>query len=286
MDDHLAERFFSPHALVESALLPELFVAMFPCCTLYHVVKCPLISRPQRSDLLMLLFGYLLYYAASNVADPEHCPRIWGQFSPGYRRLTQREVLFRTEFIEKMLITCFSMMRELVKGESLDMGSLGSHKNEHFFGCVKSKLRNCKTDAAFQQCARKMMLARLLCDELGTAVSLTKRMNDSGVKLEAAPESHQDIDLGASLATARVFFRIALKSDAIPDLAPGRGPIVCSIAEFLERYGFRAASEVRRPSLSTVSECVSSWRNASQFRNFHEASQIAGSFVEPDRREG
>jgi hypothetical protein len=285
MDDHLAEKFFSPHALVESVLLPELFVAMFPCCTLYHVVKCPSISRPQRFDLLMLLFGFLLYYAAINQTNPENHQEIWGQFSPGYRRLAQREVLFRTEFIEKMLITCFSMMRELVKGESLDMGSLGSHKNEHFFGCVKSKLRNFETDAAFHQCARKMMLARLLCNELRISASLAKRMNDSGVKLDAAPESHQEIDLGASLATARLFFRIALKSDAVPDLAPDRGPIVRSIPEFLERYGFRAASELRRHSISTVSECVSSWRNGSQFRNFHEAGQIAASCMKPDQRE-
>jgi hypothetical protein len=177
------------------------------------------------------------------------------------------------------------MMRELAKGESLNMGSLGSHKNEHFFGSVKSKLRNIETKVAFNQCARKMMMARLLCDELGISVSITKRMNDSGVKLDAAPESHQDIDLGASLATARLLFTIALGSDAIPDLAPDRPPIVCSIEKLLDMYGFREASELRRPSLSTVSECVSSFRNASQFRNFHEASQIAATFTQPCQRE-
>jgi hypothetical protein len=70
-----------------------------------------------------------------------------------------------------------------------------------------------------------------------------------------------------------------------PDLAPDRPPMVRSNEELLDRYGFREASELRRPSLSTVSECVSSWRNASQFRNFHEASQIAATFMEPDQRE-
>jgi hypothetical protein len=128
-------------------------------------------------------------------------------------------------------------------------------------------------------------LASLLCDELGISVSITKRMNDSGVKLDAASESYQGIDLGASLATARLFFAIALGSDAIPDLAPDRAPIIRSIEELLDMYGFREASELRRPSLSTVSECVSSFRNASQFRNFHEASQIAGTFTQASQTE-
>jgi hypothetical protein len=180
----------------------------------------------------MLIFAYLLYYAACNPKNLASRQQIWRQFYPRYRRLTQREVLFRIEFIEKMLITCFSMMHELAKGESLNMGSLGSHKNEHFFGSVKSKLRNFETNVAFNQCARKMMMARLLCDELGISVSITKRMNDSGVKLEAAPESHQDINLGASLAMAKLLFTIALGSDAIPDLAPDRPPIVRSIESF------------------------------------------------------
>jgi hypothetical protein len=286
MDDHLAERFFSPQALAESASWPRLFVAMFPCCALYQAMKNPMISRSDRFDLLLLVFGYMLYYAGSNAKNSDTRYRIWRQYHSQCRKIKQQEVLFRNEFIAKMVVTCFSIMRELVKGESLDLGSLGSHKNEHFFGCVKSKLRNFETDEAFVQCSRKILIARLLGDELGISFRISKRMSDSGVKLDADSCPVDGIDLGASLATARFFFRTALGSAAIPDLAPGRAPIFSLIQEFLDRYGFSAASSTRPPSVSTVSECVSSFRNASQFRNLSEASQIARSLKRSQGEDG
>jgi hypothetical protein len=258
---------------------------MFPCCALYQAMKNPTISRSDRFDLLLLIFGCMLYYAGSNAKNLDIRYQIWRQYHSQYRKIKQQEVLFRNEFIAKMVITCFSIMRKLIKGESLDLGSLSSHKNEHFFGCVKSKLRNFETDEAFVQCSRKILIARLLCDGLGISFRISKPMNDSGVKLDAESCRVDGIDLGGSLATARFFVASALGSDAIPNLAPGRAPIFRSIQEFLDRYGSSTTSRVRRPSVSTVSECVSSFRNASPFRNLSEASQIARSLRQSQEKD-
>jgi hypothetical protein len=123
-----------------------------------------------------------------------------------------------------------------------------------------------------------MLLVRLMCRELGIYFTLAKRMNDPGLKPEADPEPIQGIDFGSALATVRLFFSLALGSGAIPDLAPGHSPIAGSILEFLGMDDFTDAAERNATSISTVSECVASSRNASQFWNFREPSQIEATF--------
>lgn len=133
--------------------------------------------------------------------------------------LKQHDTIFRNEFTPKMAITCFLIMCELSNGESLDLGSFGSHTNEQFIGCMKWKLKNFETDARFIQYCRRMLVSRPIRDDLWIPFSLPKTMSDFRAKLETALESVPEMDLDTPLATATCFVSIALESDAIPDVS-------------------------------------------------------------------
>jgi hypothetical protein len=53
---------------------------------------------------------------------------VWKEPYNGDWKIKQSEMFLRNEFIAKMTMNRFFMMRELLKGKNLDLNSLGSHE--------------------------------------------------------------------------------------------------------------------------------------------------------------
>jgi hypothetical protein len=65
----------------------------------------------------------------------------------------------------------------------------------YLFGCVTSQLKNFEVDNQFINCSKKKSISRFLYDEPSIEFATSKRTSDSGMRLEADPERHQELAL-------------------------------------------------------------------------------------------
>jgi hypothetical protein len=128
--------------------------------------------------------------------------------------------LIYERMISKRLRTCYSILRELSKGENLDLGSLRSHNNDHLFGSEKSKMRFFETKELFLICRQKVLPSQSLRNEFEIQFSLFRRANDSGVKLPDKKNSPITMELRMAMTPARKVFLLHYRRDGFHIQSP------------------------------------------------------------------
>ena len=96
--------------------------------------------------------------------------------------------LMDKKWCAKYLSLCTSLVYALNDCHGIDLGSLGSHKLEHFFGKVRQFARGNDNYDHFEYCVYSAILAHSLEQEIGIQMISPKRTNLSGSIIQEVTE--------------------------------------------------------------------------------------------------
>ena len=177
-----------------------------PSCFLIRVVFDADLTREQRLDLLGLVFGILMAQYLCTVAPEKSDPKI----SDHNARDCDIMNLWQKDWLEKGIHLCASLASILCDSRAVNLGALGSHILEHFFGFVRRVCQGNNEKEAFLRAVTEFIDMKSLTKELSDPTISQRRISDSGVMI---PESDHRVAsshrIGWFLAIGYQMMRIA-----------------------------------------------------------------------------
>ena len=135
MDDFIPRMLFNIENLVKCVRFCriDMFIALFPSTALLTSIMEEGITRRERLDLLLSAWCFMfLYYVSMLKYKPENDE---GQT---LRRMKERPIaLWHTDHVRRYLSSVCAVVLTLLDTRAVNLGALGSHHNENFFGQVK-----------------------------------------------------------------------------------------------------------------------------------------------------
>ena len=139
---------------------------------------------------MYLYYASLLQYASS------------GECSIAIRRARGKVIsIWHQEFCERYLSSVFMMIRTLTDPRPINMGALGSHHNENFFGAIKRLSNNDESIEQFRTASEKALALKVICNSYGLrSVKQDGRKSMSGARLPS--EGYSDMAIGYHFSRA------------------------------------------------------------------------------------
>ena len=166
MDDVLPRLLFNTKNLescVKNRRL-DLFIALFPTTALLLAIMDESLSRADRIDLLCDAFCVMFLYhlALTSYGRGNEC-----NISIRRNKTGKPLTIWHTDFICKFLSSVLLIIKVLCDERPVNLGALGSHHNENYFGCIKRLSHGDESVEGFQRTAEKAFLLRALLDSQG-----------------------------------------------------------------------------------------------------------------------
>ena len=181
MDDALPKMLFNIENLVcsVSACRIDMFIALFPSTALLTAIMEEGISRRERIDLLLCAWCFMfLYYVSMLKYKPEN------DDSQTLKKSSDRPIaLWHTDHVRRYLSSVCSIVLTLLDPRAVNLGALGSHHNENFFGQVKKMGRYDESIEGFKKAVEKTLLMRQLHRYFELSISPPGRNSMSGARI-------------------------------------------------------------------------------------------------------
>ena len=183
MDDMLPRMLFNIENLVKcvQASRIDLFISLFPSTALLTSIMEPIMNRRERIDLLLYAWCFMfLYYVSMLKYKPKACD------SQTLKKTDNRPLaLWHTEHVKRYLSSVCAVILTLLDPRPINLGALGSHHNENFFGQVKQMAKYDESIEGFKKAVEKSLLYRKLQQEFNLMISPAGRNSVSGAKISA-----------------------------------------------------------------------------------------------------
>lgn len=189
MYDSLAIKLFSEESIRKCIEhdRKDLAFALLPTTLLFQGIFESELSRSERIHRLSIGFAIILLYAYD-----ANLHLIQDGYKQNEYKSKKGSKLWPSSFCGKYLEMVFGTVKMLCENTEIDLGSLGSHKIEHWFGLIRRLTNQNFEFRAFQDASRNTILYNVLCIELGITTKIEKRIYDSGVKIK---EENEELDL-------------------------------------------------------------------------------------------
>ena len=198
MDDTLPIKFFTLENIQHLREIErfDLSFSLMPSTLLIEAVLNDNYSKSQRLDLLS--FGYsiiYIYYTELQAYTSE------GNIKPQSTSKSKGEgkcvTLFEKKFCQKYMALCASLSNQISKKGCVDLGALGSHHLEHFFGSIRRVSKGNDCSDKFLTMCYDAILRIIISNNLQIDSTEIKRKSSSGFFIEEEEEvtnSHSIID--------------------------------------------------------------------------------------------
>lgn len=173
--------------------------ALLPTSLLFEAIFGD-ITRTERIEYLSIGFALILLY--SYEAQAQQGANNYTQRSNRSKDGSECVRVFPESFCSKYLELTYSLINQLALNTRIHLGSLGSHKLEHFFGLIRRLTYDDYSPQAFERITRKALLYKSLCKTLNCSIKIDKRKSDSGSKLEKDTDAPILLPFAAYLSTA------------------------------------------------------------------------------------
>ena len=159
----------------------DLFISLFPSTALLTSIMEPIMNRRERIDLLLYAWCFMfLYYVSMLKYKPKACD------SQTLKKTDNRPLaLWHTEHVKRYLSSVCAVILTLLDPRPINLGALGSHHNENFFGQVKQMAKYDESIEGFKKAVEKSLLYRKLQQEFNLMISPAGRNSVSGAKISA-----------------------------------------------------------------------------------------------------
>ena len=183
MDDSLPRMLFNVQNLLKSLQEGriDMFIALFPSAALLTAVMEEKLTREERVNLLLCGWAVMfLYYVSMVKYKPDSCE------SPTLKKDGNRPIsLWHVDHVKRYLSSIVCIVKVLLDGKSVNLGALGSHHNENYFGRVKRLQGYDESLERFMKSVEKALLMKNLFKELNVPLCPAGRNSMSGAKIPA-----------------------------------------------------------------------------------------------------
>ena len=212
MDDNLPRMLFNVPNLLKAleANRIDLFIALFPSTALITAVMDEKISREDRVYLLLggwsLMF---LYYVSMLQYKPVSSD------SQTLKKSGDRPIsLWHSDHVKRYLSSTACIIHILLDQRSVNLGALGSHHNENYFGRIKRLGHYDESIERFKKSTEKALLMKKLFSELELPFCPTSRNSMSGARVPAG-EITELHPIGYYLFLAKSLLELITTYDAL-----------------------------------------------------------------------
>lgn len=180
MDDNLALKLFSEKSIAAciEKERKDLAFALLPTTLLFQAIFKEDMSRHERIRRLSIGFAIVFLYSYDGKLHKEE-----KQYKQNEYKSEKGSRIWPNTFCGKYLEMIYGTIKELSLNRRINLGSLGSHLIEHWFGLIRKLTHQNFELKAFQDATRNTLLYRATSNEIGVKTSADKRKSDSGVKL-------------------------------------------------------------------------------------------------------
>ena len=164
----------------------DLSFSIIPSTLLIEAVLNENYDKKQRIDLLSFGFSIIyIYYQDLNEYTKEGKTLQSTSKQKGNGKCV---TLFEKKFCQKYLALTASLICQISKKDSVDLGALGSHHLEHFFGNIRRLSQGNDTSNKFAKKCYDALLRQILSHGLNIDITEEKRVSSSGVFIEEQSE--------------------------------------------------------------------------------------------------
>ena len=183
MHDDIPLKFFVPqycHDLFEMKQY-DLLLSILPSTYLIEAVMNETLTRDQRIQYLTIGFCImvLFYYAVRDNKDENQ-----KSDNIGNHPFT----LFNEDFAKKYIVLAWSLVHPVADGRCVQLGALGTHFLEHFFGKNRRVNNGDDSNRNFERTVHFHILSSILQKDLNLKISQPKRLSSSGARINKDSE--------------------------------------------------------------------------------------------------
>ena len=185
MDDGMPLRLFT-HENIEKCVYSgriDLAYALIPCTLLNYAMMKKKIDRSSRIEMISIAYSIVFLYLCELEQYSGHKKERLQTTSKSAGK-GKYVTLMDKKWCYKFLSLCQSVICVLFDPQAVDLGSLGSHWLEHFFGQVRQLSKGNDTYERFEECVYNSILSNILEQEIGIKLISPKRVSSSGATIE------------------------------------------------------------------------------------------------------
>ena len=182
MDDVIPRLLFNIKNLLRSVEVCriDLFIALFPSTALLTAIMEEELSRRERIDLLLYAWCFMFLYYTSLLRYKSHKKRD----SQTTRRSKDKPIsLWHADHVKRYLSSVCSIVCALLDPRPINIGALGSHHNENFFGQIKKMSNYDESIERFIKATEHTLLMRKLLRDFEISASPSGRKSMAGAKI-------------------------------------------------------------------------------------------------------
>lgn len=178
MEDGLPKKMFS---LLNIQIILDredysLLISMLPSTLLMESLHNDDLSRKSTIDFLLLGASIvIIYYSLSNYVIEGKAESLEINIDE-----YKRKMCFTNEWCEEYIFTAMNIAYLVYTEENIDVGSCGSHDQEHVFGNVRRHSKNDNTHSKFIKSMKYILLEKELYNKLNIEQSIPNSRSESG----------------------------------------------------------------------------------------------------------
>jgi hypothetical protein len=240
-----------------------LFLALLPSYLFQTAILQPNLSRQDRVTRISVNFALIYYYCL-----------LEERIRPGSKRKKSftKNAVWTAEFARKSLILALFDLKEILRNEDLNLGALGTHYNEHYFGLLEKCQGNVNTADSFVQACVRAMNMKALMAHLGVEVIRSKHVSDSGATVSGSDRAQATQNLGRWLKFAQTLFQLVNSKVDLPILRGFESPLL--IDDFMRLIQSQHVEMQEMKFQSTAKLRVPMSRNMKQRASLESQHQI------------
>lgn len=206
MDDFLPIKLFTYQNIKHLREMHRLDLAfsLIPSTVLAEAVLNELYTREQRLHLLSIGFSFMFIYfiELNEYTKTPHNIQSTSKAKGNGKCVT----LYEKKFCSKYLTLCSALSYQISQPECVDLGSLGSHHLEHFFGGIRRVSKGNDTAEHFVYRVYDALLKNIIKRNLSMKDTEERRVSSSGVFLEHAEEKAKSFSIITYIQLAWCFY--------------------------------------------------------------------------------
>ena len=195
MDDGLPLKLFTIQNILHlrSKQKYDLSFSLLPSTLLLESIMNESYTREQRLHLLSIGYSIIFIYFieleeyTKNSKNPQKTSKSKGK--------GQCVTLFEKKFCQKYLTLSSALANQISCSDCVDLGALGSHRLEHFFGGIRRISRGNDTSEHFQNRCYDSLLKQIISKNLEIQTTEIKRVSSSGTFLDSSEETTNSLSI-------------------------------------------------------------------------------------------
>ena len=153
-----------------------------PCTLLKDAILKNDLDRSTRIEMLSLGYSIVLLYLCE-LEKYSNFKKTRLQTTSKHGGKSTHLTLMDKKWCSKHLSLCSSLVCLLIDPRALELGALGSHWLEHFFGLIRQVSRGNDSYEKFEYSAYNAVLSHFIEKEIGLQITSPKRVSSSGASL-------------------------------------------------------------------------------------------------------